>query len=46
MLAKQALYAGYFAPVHFALVIMEMGSQELFAQAGLKLQSSQSQYPK
>jgi hypothetical protein len=30
-------------PVHFALVILEMGSQELFAQAGLELQSFRSQ---
>jgi hypothetical protein len=30
-------------PLHFALVILEMGILELFAWAGLKLQSSQSQ---
>jgi hypothetical protein len=27
-------------PVHFVLVIMEMGSRKLFAQAGIKAQSS------
>jgi hypothetical protein len=32
--------------VHFALVILEMGSWELFAQDGLKPQSFQSQPPK
>jgi hypothetical protein len=30
-------------PVHFALVILEMGYQELFARAGFELWSSQSQ---
>jgi hypothetical protein len=30
-------------PVHFALVILEMESLELFAQADLELESSQSQ---
>jgi hypothetical protein len=30
----------------FALVILEMGSPELFAQAGLELLPSQSQPPK
>jgi hypothetical protein len=34
------------SPVHFALVILEMGSQELFSQAGLEQQSSLSQSPK
>jgi hypothetical protein len=29
--------------VHFALVILEIGSLKLFAQTGIKLQSSQSQ---
>jgi hypothetical protein len=33
-------------PVHFALVILEMGFCKLFAQAGLDLQSSWSQPPK
>jgi hypothetical protein len=33
-------------PVHFALVILEMGTRELFAQAGLELWFSQSQPPK
>jgi hypothetical protein len=33
-------------PVHFALLIVEMGSQELFDQAGLEPRSSQSQPPK
>jgi hypothetical protein len=32
--------------VHFALVILKMGSPKLFAQVGLKLQSSRSQPPK
>jgi hypothetical protein len=38
MLAKQVLLPRE-PCVHFALVILEMGSCELFAQAGLKLQS-------
>jgi hypothetical protein len=33
-------------PDHFSLVILEMGCQELFAEAGLKPQSSQFQPPK
>jgi hypothetical protein len=33
-------------PVHFALVILEIGSHELFAWAGLEPRSSQSQPPK
>jgi hypothetical protein len=32
-------------PVHFAVVILEMGSCEVFAHAGLQLWSSQSQPP-
>jgi hypothetical protein len=32
-------------PVHFALIILEMGSPELFAWVGLKLWSSSSQPP-
>jgi hypothetical protein len=46
MLAKQALYhlshsssSGYFAGF-FALVILEMGSLELFAWTGLELRAS------
>jgi hypothetical protein len=33
-------------PVHFALVLLEMGSHELFAQAGRKPLSSPFQPPK
>jgi hypothetical protein len=33
-------------PVHFALVILGIGLQELFSQAGLKLQPSKSLPPK
>jgi hypothetical protein len=33
-------------PVHFALVILETYSQELFAPVGLESQTSQSQPPK
>jgi hypothetical protein len=36
MLAKQVLYYLSQPPVHFALVILEMESYELFAWAGLK----------
>jgi hypothetical protein len=32
-------------PVHFALVILELGSHKLLAQAGLKPQSSEFQPP-
>jgi hypothetical protein len=34
--AKQAVYSLTTTPVHFALVILEMGSRELFAWASLK----------
>jgi hypothetical protein len=34
------------SPVHFSLVILEMGSCELFAQAGFETWSSQSQPPR
>jgi hypothetical protein len=38
LLAKQVLCCwGHISPVHFALVILEMGSLELFAWAGLEL---------
>jgi hypothetical protein len=33
-------------PIHFALAILEMESYELFARAGIKLQSCQSQLSK
>jgi hypothetical protein len=39
-LAKQVLATWATPPVHFALVILEMGSPELFLQADLKPQSS------
>jgi hypothetical protein len=39
-LLKLVLYCLSQAPAHFALVILEMGSHKLFAQAGLKPQSS------
>jgi hypothetical protein len=42
-LAKQASTSWATPPVPFALVILEMGSQELFAQAGFKPWSSWSQ---
>jgi hypothetical protein len=38
MFAKQALYCLSHTSVHFALVILETGSYELFAQAGLEPQ--------
>jgi hypothetical protein len=41
-LAKQVLYPWAMPPVHFALVILEIGSQQLLAQTGLKLLSSWS----
>jgi hypothetical protein len=44
--AKQALYLWARAPVHFSLVILEMGPHELFALAVLELWSSLSQPPK
>jgi hypothetical protein len=34
------------SPGHFALVILEMGAPELFAQAGLELWYTWSQLPK
>jgi hypothetical protein len=37
--------SGTTTPVHFALVILEMESQELFVQVGLELRSSQFQSP-
>jgi hypothetical protein len=37
MLAKWALYRLSQHQLHFALVIFEMASHELFAQAGLEL---------
>jgi hypothetical protein len=46
MLAKQDSTCGATTLVYFALVILEMGSWELIAWAGLKLQSSLSQPPK
>jgi hypothetical protein len=36
MLAKQVLHHLSHLPVHFAVVILEMGSPECFAQAGLE----------
>jgi hypothetical protein len=39
MLAKQALYCLNHLPVHFALVILKMGSHKLFVHSVLKLQS-------
>jgi hypothetical protein len=42
-LAKQALYCWSHTSVHFALVILEIGSWELFAWTGLEPWSSQSQ---
>jgi hypothetical protein len=44
--AKQGLYCLSPPPVQFTLVILEMGSHELFSQVGLKPPSSQSQPPK
>jgi hypothetical protein len=43
ILENQVLYAWATPPVHFVLVILEMGSHDLFAQAGLKLLISASQ---
>jgi hypothetical protein len=44
-LAKQALYCLSHMCVHFALVILEVGSCELFAWLGLKPQSSDVSLP-
>jgi hypothetical protein len=46
MLAKQCSTAWATPPVHFALVILEIKVFRIFAQTGLKPQSSQSQPPK
>jgi hypothetical protein len=47
VLAKQLLYClSHTPPVNFALAILEIGSLELFAQAGLELRSFQFQLPK
>jgi hypothetical protein len=46
MLEKQMSYHLSHIPVHFALVILEMGSCELLAQAGLEAQASCFQPPK
>jgi hypothetical protein len=45
-LAQQHSTAWATPPVHFALVILETDSLELFARAGLEPRSSQSQPPK
>jgi hypothetical protein len=47
-LQNRSSSAGAALPVHFVLVILEMGGYplKLFAQAGLEPQSSQSQPPK
>jgi hypothetical protein len=45
-LCLQSRHSTAWPPVRFALVILEMGSYELFACAGLKLRSSWSQLPK
>jgi hypothetical protein len=44
--AKRVVYPVSHTPVHFVLFILEMGSHELFALAGLELQSSPFQPPK
>jgi hypothetical protein len=46
MLEKQVLYHLRDTPVHFALLILEMGSHELFVLAGLEPLFSQSQLSK
>jgi hypothetical protein len=43
---NSGLCAGATTPVHVGLIILEMGSLELFAKAGLEPLSSRSQPPK
>jgi hypothetical protein len=44
-LQNRLFMAGVTTLVHFALVILEMGSHELFSQAGFKPRSFHSQPP-